>query len=88
MLSGVRDRAAEVLGRSPEPGLLLLRDLRAIHLDCVGASVDRELLAQSAQAIKDDDLLAPAQRCHPETRRQARWANAMIKQISPQILTS
>lgn len=87
-LSAVREKVAELTGRRPEPGLLLLRDLRRIHLDCVGLSVDWELLAQTAQALKSDELLALAQRCHPDTLRQARWANAMIKTLSPQIMTS
>lgn len=87
-LSLVREKVAEWVGRRPEPGLLLLRDLRRIHLDCVGLSVDWELLAQTAQGIKDDELLALAQRCHPDTLRQARWANSMIKVISPQIMSS
>jgi hypothetical protein len=87
-LSSVREKVAELVGRRPEPGLLLLRDLRRIHLDCVGLSVDWELLAQTAQALKDEHLLALAQRCHPDTLRQARWANSMIKVMSPQIMAS
>ena len=87
-LSTVREKVAELVGRRPEPGLLLLRDLRRIHLDCVGLSVDWELLAQTAQALKDEHLLALAQRCHPDTLRQARWANSMIKVMSPQIMAS
>jgi hypothetical protein len=26
--------------------------------------------------------------CHPQTLRQMRWANTLIKQLSPQVLTS
>jgi hypothetical protein len=85
-LSAVREKVSELVGRRPEPGLLLLRDLRRIHLDCVGLSVDWELLAQTAQGLKDDSLLGLAQRCHPDTLRQARWANSMIKVMSPQIM--
>jgi hypothetical protein len=87
-LSTVREKVAELVGRRPEPGLLLLRDLRRIHLDCVGLSVDWEILCQTAQGLKDDDLLALCQRCHPDTLRQARWANSMIKVMSPQIMAS
>jgi hypothetical protein len=85
-LASLREKAAEVIGRRPEPGLLLLRDLRRIHLDCVGLSVDWEMLAQTAQGLKDDELLALSQRCHPDALRQARWANSMIKVMSPQIM--
>jgi hypothetical protein len=87
-LSTVREKVAELVGRRPEPGLLLLRDLRRLHLDCVGLSVDWEVLAQTAQGLKDDDLLALSQRCHPDVLRQARWANSMIKIMSPQIMAS
>jgi hypothetical protein len=85
-LSTVREKISEFTGGRPEPGLVLLRDLRRIHLDCVGLSVDWELLAQTAQSLKDDELLALAQRCHPDALRQARWANSMIKIMSPQIM--
>lgn len=46
------------------------------------------MLAQAAQATKDDKLLALASACHPQTLRQLRWTNTMIKNLSPQALTS
>jgi hypothetical protein len=77
-----------MLRKRPEPGLLLLADLRQLHRLAAGASVDWELLGQAAQAAKDEELLELTSRCHPETLRQMRWANAMLKQLSPQVLTS
>jgi hypothetical protein len=74
--------------RRSEPGLLLLVDLRHIHRLAAGVSLDWELLGQAAQAAKDQELLDMTSRCHPETLRQMRWANAMLKELSPQILTS
>jgi len=50
--------------------------------------VDRELLAHGAQAATDERLLELAQRCHPETLRQVRWANATLNELAPQTLTS
>lgn len=88
LLSTLREKAAEALGRRPEPGLLLLRDLRNLHLDAARNSLHWEMLAQAAQATKDDELLALASACHPQTLRQMRWTNTMIKQLSPQILSS
>jgi hypothetical protein len=76
------------LGRRPEPALLLLADLRRLHRLAAGVSVDWELLAQGAQAAKDDELLALTQRCHPQALRQMRWANAMLKELSPQALAT
>lgn len=85
-LETVREKAAELLGGRPEIGLLLLRDLRQLHMDLVGLSVDWEILAQAAQGAKDADLLSVAQSCHPDTLREARWTNAMIKVVSPQVI--
>ncbi len=82
------DKGSELLGRARTPGLLLLRDLRMLHMKAAGVSVDWEMLAQAAQGIKHTDLLAVAQRCHPDTLRQLRWANAMLKESSTQILIS
>jgi len=76
------------LGRRRETSLLLLVDLRRLHRLAAGVSIDWELIAQGAQAAKDDELLSLAQRCHPQVLRQMRWANAMLKELSPQALTS
>lgn len=88
LLAEMRQKASEMVGRRPEPGVLLLRDLRDLHKTAMGVSVDWELIAQAAQAMKDTELLDLAKRCHPDTLRQARWANAKIKELSPQILVS
>jgi hypothetical protein len=86
--SAMRSKASELAGRRPEPGLLLLIDLRRLHRTAAGVSLDWELLAQGAQAAKDAELLALTKRCHPQSLRQMRWANAMVKVLSPQILVS
>jgi hypothetical protein len=46
------------------------------------------MIAQAAQGVRDRELLAVASRCHPETLRQARWANSRIKESATQILVS
>ncbi|THA28643.1 hypothetical protein E6R18_27030 [Streptomyces sp. A1277] len=84
----LREKGGELVGRRPETGLLLLRDLRDTYLKATAVSVDWELLAQTAQAARDQELLDLTERCHPQTLRQQRWANAMIKVISPQVLAS
>ena len=84
----LQSRMSGILRHRPEPGLLLLADLRRIHRLAAGVSLDWELLSQGAQAAKDAELLSLASRCHPETLRQMRWANAMLKERSPQVLTS
>lgn len=87
-LAPVRSKMSELTGRRAEPGLLLLADLRRLHRAAAGVSLDWELLAQGAQAVKDSGLLELAQRCHPQTLRQLKWTNAMLKTLSPQILAS
>ena len=84
----LQTRLAAMLRKRPEPGLMLLIDLRRIHRLAAGTSVDWELLGQVAQAAKDEELLTLTSRCHPETLRQMRWANAMLKELSPQVLTN
>lgn len=86
--SAVREKAAEALGHRPEPALLLLRDLRDLHLAAARNSLYWEMVAQVAQATKDDALLGLASACHPRTLRQMRWTNTMIKVLSPQVLSS
>jgi hypothetical protein len=88
VLSAQREKGAEAATHRPEPGLLLLRDLRELHLSAVENSLHWELLAQIAQATKDEGLLAVVCDCHPRTLRQMRWSNTMIKNLAPQILTS
>ena len=82
----VREKGGEAVGRRSEAGLLLLRDLRKIYLQAAGLSSDWELLGQAAQGTKDKNLLNLTKECHPGTLRQMRWANAMLKTVSPQIL--
>jgi len=88
VLEKVRRKADEMIGRLHTPALLLLRDLRDLHKTAAGASLDWEVLAQSAQATKDNDLLSVAKECHPQTLRQMRWANAMVKSLSAQALVT
>lgn len=84
----VREKGSELIGRRSHAALLLLVDLREIYMMASGVSSDWEMLAQAAQGIKHHDLLNVAQRCHPDTLRQVRWANARIKEASTQILVS
>ena len=88
LMSSLQARFAELVRTRPEPALMLLADLRRVHRVAAGASLDWELLGQAAQATKDTELLDLTKECHPQTLRQMRWANAMLKELSPQVLTS
>jgi hypothetical protein len=82
----LRRAAGAALGRLHAPSLLLLADLRDLHLAAAGVSVDWEVLAQSAQAAEDSELTALAADCHPQTLRQLRWANAQVKELAAQAI--
>lgn len=88
LLRTVRQRGSELLGRHHDPALLLLVDLRALHRMVAGVSLDWEVLAQTAQALKDRELLAVTQDCHPQTLRQLRWSNAALKERAAQVMVT
>ena len=87
-VESLQEAVSRRTGRRSAPALLLLADLREIYVFAAGVSVDWEMLAQAAQGVKRRDLLAVTKRCHPDTLRQMRWANAMLKASSTQILVS
>jgi hypothetical protein len=78
--------AARTPGRAA--ALALLEDLRDLFLVASETSLAWEMLAQHAQARRERDLLALVSSCHPQTLRQLRWVNTMIKTLSPQALAS
>ena len=88
LLARMKQKGAEVVGRFHEPSLLALADLRHVHRMAAGVSLDWEVLAQTAQAMKDRELLVLCKDCHPETLRQLRWANAKVKEISAQTMVT
>jgi len=88
ILEKARQAASDLLGRSSAPGLLLLADLRHVYREASGTSLDWELLAQGAQGARKKELLELAERCHPDTLRQVRWANGKLKEAATQVLVS
>jgi lipopolysaccharide export system protein LptC len=88
LLSRLKQKTSELTGRFHEPGLLLLAELRHLHRVAAGVSLDWEVLAQTAQAMRDVELLELAEDCHPETLRQMRWANAQVKETAAQIMVT
>jgi hypothetical protein len=84
----VLEKGSELVGRSGDAGLLLLRDLRGVYLKASGVLVDWELVAQAAQGARDTDLVALAEDCLAETTRQVAWANGKLKESATQVLVS
>jgi len=88
IIARVRERGSELVGRRPEPGLLLLRDMRELYLAAARTSLAWTALGQGAQAVSDTRLLATVTACHPETIRTMKWTVQKVKEASPQILAS
>lgn len=86
----VRHAADALASMAPgkAPAVVLLEDLRDLYLAASETSLAWEMLAQHAQARRETDLLKLTEECHPQTLRQIRWANGMIKVLSPQVLAS
>ncbi|ORX05517.1 hypothetical protein [Mycolicibacillus trivialis] len=82
----LRTADSRLLGRRPEPSLLLLAELVALYRQAATVSLQWDLVAQGAQATRDEELLTVASRCHPHTLRQMRWVDTMAKELSPQAL--
>jgi hypothetical protein len=88
LLSRAREKAADLVGRRPEPGVLLLRDLRDLYLAAARASLAWTVLGQGARAISDRRLLEVVTASHPETIRTMTWTVQQLKESSPQVLAS
>ncbi len=85
-LAALMEKGSDLVGRRHEASLLLIRDLRDIHRNAAGTSLDWDVLGNTAQSLRDTELLELTQRCHPQTLRQMRWADAMVKDLSAQVM--
>jgi hypothetical protein len=88
LLSAVREKTSELIGGRPQAGLVLLRDLRKLHLLAAVASINWTILGQGTQAAKDAELLSLVSECHAEELRALKWTTTHIKVVSPQVLSS
>jgi hypothetical protein len=87
-LERVRRLASETLAGRPEPGMLLLEDLRGAYLSAHGAEVAWVILGQAARAARDAELLATAETGVEEAERRWKWLRTKIKDASPQVLVA
>jgi len=85
-VSKLRRTGAELMGRSPRTGALLLRDLRRLYLSASEAEMSWWIVRQGAMAVRDRDLAQLFDACHEETWQQVRWVKTKIKEASAQIL--
>jgi hypothetical protein len=86
LLERTRRAGSELLGRRPEGGLLLLRDLRTLFLAAEEVSITWVMAGQAAQAARDQELLDTVRACHTEVELQVKWLTTRIKVASPQAL--
>ena len=84
--AALRHKVAELLGRRPESGLLLLRSLRQLYLQAQEVSFHWIIAGQLAQATRDQELLTLVDQLHRETLTQIKWLKTQVKQASPQAL--
>jgi hypothetical protein len=88
LLERVQRQTSALLGREPQTGLLLLRDLRALYLAAEEASITWVMAGQAAQALRDGQLLRTVSECHAETELQVKWLTTRIKVGAPQALVA
>ncbi|MFD8544875.1 hypothetical protein [Streptomyces sp. NPDC059649] len=84
----LRHEAAELLGRRPESGLLLLRDLRRLYVKAETTHINWIMLGQAARALRDRSLLTALTPLQQQTRTQSAWITTRIKEAAPQILVA
>jgi hypothetical protein len=87
LMAGMRREMSEALGRQRASGLLLLRDLRRLHLKAMEVDFYWILTGQVAQAVRDHDLLAGCLEMHEDATTAAKWILTQVKVLSPAILT-
>lgn len=88
MLAGLRRATAALVGRASMAGLLLLRDLRQLHLAIEEAAMLWLIVGQAAQAARDRELLVLVEQCREEITHQLMWISTRIKETAPQVLVS
>jgi hypothetical protein len=88
MLAGLRRATAAVVSHSSTSGLLLLRDLRRLHLSIEEAAMLWLIVGQGAKAARDRELLVLVEHSREEITNQLLWISTRIKETAPQVLAA
>jgi hypothetical protein len=88
LLAGLRRATAALVGRSPLTGMLLLRDLRQLHLEIEESAMLWVIVGQGAFAARDAELLALVEKSREEITHQLMWVTTRIKETAPQVLAA
>jgi hypothetical protein len=87
-LARVRRRVADVAGRSPQSGLLLMWDLRHLYLQAQEDLLGWVMVGQAAKARRDKELRALTDLGYQESERVVKWLTTQVKTTSAQALTA
>lgn len=87
LLIKAQREVSEAVGRQRVSGLVLLRDLRKLHLQAMEVDFHWTLAGQIAQAVRDPELLAGCLEMHEQATTAAKWILTQVKVHSPAILT-
>jgi hypothetical protein len=84
----VREKASHLIGRRPESGIVLLRDLRQLYMMAEGVNIHWIMLGQVAQALRNHELLSDVSMRHKQTLTQIKWLKTKIKESTPQTIAA
>jgi hypothetical protein len=68
--------------------MLLLRDLRQLHLAIEESAMLWVIVGQGAFAARDAELLALVEKSREEITHQLMWVTTRIKETAPQVLAA
>jgi hypothetical protein len=86
MMSHVRRATADMIGRRPGSGLLVLADLRQLYVAAEEANFYWIGLGQVAQATRDEGLLETVEILHRQLVTQIKWLQTHLKETVAQLL--
>lgn len=86
VVAALRRATSHVAGRNEVSGVLLLRDLRSLHLAVSEVEVGWWVVRQGALVARDVELVDLFEQCHEESWNQLRWLKTKIKEAAPQVL--
>jgi hypothetical protein len=77
---------AEAMTETRSGALGLLRDLQDLHTLVGFVDTTWVVVKQAALALRDEELIAIADECEPQTKVQQQWIATRLKQSAPQAL--
>jgi hypothetical protein len=86
LMAHVRHGMADMIGRRPSSGLLMLADLRHLYTAAEEVNFYWIALGQVAQVKRDRELLETVDMLHRQLLTQIKWLKTRVKEASPQIL--